>query len=263
MVNIIDRILSEVCLDERIPDGIFDMSNNTHMEVLRETLTDTYNISLNDVVDIHNKMLEGKYPERQAYNKDGLLVTFPTPRHKQRAIQRGTHFEQNPVKGQQNVFGGGQQPPGSQPPPAPAPTSTPAPATPSTPASTPAPAGSQLPPSDQPPAAPPAPTAQSPSALPTSDQTASSDKQTLAVEPTATSASPAPPPSFDTSKSPQQRAAEAQAVKQIMKGDDTNPTLLPSIDENDLFELNESYNFARRMGYQVAMKVILEAIRRR
>ena len=43
---------------------------------------------------------EGKYPERQAYNADGLLVTFPTPEYKQRAIARGTHFEKNPKAGQ-------------------------------------------------------------------------------------------------------------------------------------------------------------------
>jgi hypothetical protein len=41
-------------------------------------------------------MVEGKYPERQAFNKDGVLVTFPTPQHKAKAISRGTHFEENP-----------------------------------------------------------------------------------------------------------------------------------------------------------------------
>ena len=57
-----------------------------------------------------NKMLEGKYPERQAYNSNGILVTFPTPEYKQKAIQRGTHFEENPKKGQANVFTGDEQP---------------------------------------------------------------------------------------------------------------------------------------------------------
>jgi hypothetical protein len=47
---------------------------------------------------------EGNFPERQAYNKDGLLVTFPTPEYKQRAIKRGTHFEENPKKADVNIF---------------------------------------------------------------------------------------------------------------------------------------------------------------
>jgi hypothetical protein len=55
-------------------------------------------------------MLEGKYPERQAYNTNGILVTFPTPEYKQKAIARGTHFEENPKRGQANVFTGDEQP---------------------------------------------------------------------------------------------------------------------------------------------------------
>lgn len=283
MSTIIDRILSEVCLDERIPDGIFDMSNNSHMDALRESLTDNHGLALNDVKTIHNKMVEGKYPERQAYNKDGLLVTFPTPQHKARAIQRGTHFEQDPSKGPQNVFGGGQQPPGAQQPPqAQTPQGQPIPAA-QEPAPAPAPeapkaepaaqsAPSQLPASDAP-AASAAPAAQStPSSLPTSSVPAAppttgaaqSDKQGLSVEPTATPGTgeeaPAPPPNFDTPKSPQQRAAEANAVKQIMHGDDTNPSLLPSITERRYIELNRTLNFAKQMGYKEAVIVISEAM---
>lgn len=48
-------------------------------------------------VHVTNRMVEGKFPERQAYNRDGILVTFPTPQHKRRAIARGSHFEKNPV----------------------------------------------------------------------------------------------------------------------------------------------------------------------
>jgi hypothetical protein len=47
-------------------------------------------------IHVTNRMVEGKFPERQAYNKDGILVTFPTPKHKANAISRGTHFEKNP-----------------------------------------------------------------------------------------------------------------------------------------------------------------------
>lgn len=285
MSTIIDRILAEVCLDERIPDGTFDMSNNTHMDVLRENLTDNYGLALNDVKGIHNKMVEGKYPERQAYNKDGLLVTFPTPQHKAKAISRGTHFEQDPSKGPQNVFGGGQQPPGGQPPAGGAPPPAGAPPagadvpqqnvfTPPTPEEQPpaggAPSappaaggggGSQLPPSDTPPQAAPqaAPAGQSaPSSLPASEAPPLPNNTGLAVEPQAAPAAPgtpqqpAPPPNFDTPKSPQQRAAEAQAVKQIMKGSDTNPSLLPSLTE----QFAKVEKFCERENLSEALEVI-------
>jgi hypothetical protein len=56
-------------------------------------------------VDFTNRVVEGgKHPERQAYNKNGILVTFPTPQHKQNAIRRGTHFEKDPTKGHPNLF---------------------------------------------------------------------------------------------------------------------------------------------------------------
>jgi hypothetical protein len=68
------------------------------------------NVDSNIVNQYLNKMLEGKYPERQAYNTNGILVTFPTPEYKQKAIARGTHFEENPKRGQANVFTGDEQP---------------------------------------------------------------------------------------------------------------------------------------------------------
>jgi hypothetical protein len=264
MATIFDRILSEVCLDERIPDGTFDMSNNLHMEVLRENLSDQ-GIALNDVKHIHNKMLEGKFPERQAYNKDGLLVTFPTPAHKHRAIQRRTHFEQDPTAGQAqpqtnpNVFGGGQ-------PPAEKPSSTAPPA-----AKKPAPEpatdqGSSLPASDS--SAPaPAPSGggapSSPSSLPSSDSSSPDNQQTLEVEPPPAQQqqAPNPPPNFNTTKTPEERAAEAQVVKQLMKGGDNNPSFMPTLNERRYLELTRIFNFAKEMGYTEALKVISEALK--
>jgi hypothetical protein len=51
-------------------------------------------------------MDEGKYPERQAYNKDGWLVTFPSGEYKQRAIKKGTHYGSDPThgKGGMNLY---------------------------------------------------------------------------------------------------------------------------------------------------------------
>lgn len=283
MSRIIDQVFREVCLDERIPDGIFDMSNNLHMEVLRENLTDQ-GIALNDVKSIHNKMLEGKYPERQAYNKDGLLVTFPTPAHKQRALQRGTHFEQDPTHGRgPSAFGTNPSTVPSQPEkPAPEKPMAPTPEKPEPkpapqqgePPQNPAPAqpspqsdqGSSLPASDSP-AQAPAPSGggggqSSPSSLPASDSQDPEGQQQLAVEPPpAQQQAPNPPPNFNTTKSPQERAAEAQVVKQMMKGGEMNPSFTPTLNERRYIELNRIFDFAKQMGYTEGLKVISEALR--
>jgi len=94
--------LSELCLDRRVDDGIFDIFNNDHMEILREKFSEM-GIPKGEVVEYANKVIEGKYPERQAYNSKGILVTFPNPEYKQRALKRRTHFEEDPTKGQTNL----------------------------------------------------------------------------------------------------------------------------------------------------------------
>ncbi len=99
----IDEMLSKICLDERISSGIFNLDDNDHIKILIEYLENGI-IEKSKATLFINKMLEGKFPQRQAYNSDGLLVTFPTPEYKQRAIGRGTHFEENPKKGQANIF---------------------------------------------------------------------------------------------------------------------------------------------------------------
>jgi hypothetical protein len=98
----ISELLSELCLDKRVHDGTFDIFNNNHMDILREKLAEM-EIPSNEIVELANKVIEGKYPERQAYNAKGILVTFPNAEYKQRAIRRGTHFEEDPTKGQHNL----------------------------------------------------------------------------------------------------------------------------------------------------------------
>jgi hypothetical protein len=237
------------------------MSLNEHMDALRETLVDKFNITLNDSKEIHNKMLEGKYPERQAYNKDGLLVTFPTPQHKTKAISRGTHFEQDPTKAAPNVFAAGQQPAAQ--PAAAQPSAQPAepqqnifptggepqqPAAQPEPAPTPAPAPA--------PAAQPA-TAAQPSALPKSDtpDAIQSGGETLAVEPAQTKPTEpsTPPETTPPPKSEEQKEAESQVVKQIMRGDNADLTTQPSI--NEQWEKVEQY--CRKEN----LKEVLESIR--
>lgn len=102
-MNNITELFNAICLDEKVSDGIFNMENNDHMDVLQQHLIKR-GISESDSISYRNRMIEGKYPERQAYNVNGLLVTFPTPEYKQKAIARGTHFEENPKKSQSNVF---------------------------------------------------------------------------------------------------------------------------------------------------------------
>ena len=130
MKNVYIEILDEVAIDPRLKTGIFDVSNNEHLSIYREYLINS-GISENHAIGASNILAEaGKFPERQAYNKDGLLVTFTSPEHKQRALARGSHFEQNPKKDQVNIFANPQAPtqapvPGQTPAPAPAPATAP------------------------------------------------------------------------------------------------------------------------------------------
>ena len=101
--------LEKANTDNSIESGIFDISKQEHIEILRGHLLES-NVDSKTVNQYLNKMLEGRYPDRQAYNVNGILVTFPTPEYKQKAIERGSHFEQNPKKGQANVFSGDEQP---------------------------------------------------------------------------------------------------------------------------------------------------------
>jgi len=115
--QIFSEALERASSDVLIEKGILDISKQEHVEILREHLTDA-NLDA-DVINFYlNKMLEGKYPDRQAYNANGLLVTFPTPEYKQRAISRGTHFEENPKKAAgANIFEPQPEQPSTEPPP--------------------------------------------------------------------------------------------------------------------------------------------------
>lgn len=101
----IDKILNDISLDERVSNGMFNIEEDNHMEALRDYLVKK-GLDEESVRSFSNRVLEGKYPERQAYNANGILVTFPTPQYKADAIKRGTHFEKDPTKGQSNLFSG-------------------------------------------------------------------------------------------------------------------------------------------------------------
>ncbi len=214
-MSLMEKVLNEVSLDPRIRDGVFSIEENSHMDVLREYFIGR-GIDESSAIEYCNLVLEGKYPERQAYNQKGILVTFPTAEYKQRAIERGTHFEKDPTKGQSNLFGqpgkpatpAGQQAPQ---PPAEAPQQgATAPATPVT----------NLPLSQTPPpTTPPEGQNGKPEQTPQPPATAAAPVQvpTAPSEPVVQPEEPAPEP---PPKSPAEKDADEKTIKQMLRGDD-------------------------------------------
>ena len=96
--------LNKIGCDDRIRGGYVELNNPEHVFVLQEYLiNEGYNFD--EVVNKTAKLFEaGRFPERQAYNKDGILVTFPTKEYRDRAVDKGTHFAENPKKSQSNIF---------------------------------------------------------------------------------------------------------------------------------------------------------------
>ncbi len=203
--RILDKILSEVSLDSRVKDGIFNIEENDHMEALRELLNKR-GIDEESVREFSNKVLEGKYPERQAYNAKGILVTFPTPEYKADAIKAGTHFEKDPTKGMSNLF----QDPSPKKPAAP----PPAEKSPEPPKDKSEPK-TNLPVSQASPSSP-----EDAQAVPVQAQTTAAPQQTPdapSAPPEAVEPTELPPP---TIKSPAEKEANKDAIKTMLKGDD-------------------------------------------
>ena len=98
--NFLHNVLLEVSIDDRVPSGMIDITNILHLEILTEKLMD-HGIDSRTIMEVVNKLAirDGKYPDRQAYNKDGWLVTFPTPEHKNAAIKKKTAFTSDPTNG--------------------------------------------------------------------------------------------------------------------------------------------------------------------
>ena len=257
--QIIDTFLSEACINERISDGIFNVENPEHMDVLREVFV-KYGLTKEDAITLHNKMLEGKYPERQAYNKNGILVTFPTPEYKQRAIKRGTHTEQNPLKQQgAPIFKGDTEtspsPDNAAPPAEPPPQGGEQPS--SLPSSGVQPTGGAEPPTST---LPKAPAGGEPQTVPQGDKQVniepSKDQSKDKVE--------APPMPPEPPKTPRTKAAEKAVVKQIFSTDDTALSSTPTLDEDKeilRYQLNELYKKADFWGLNEAAKFLKEYIK--
>jgi len=97
-------IVNDICCDSRIKDGVLRLENAEHVFIVQEYL-EKAGYSVNEIVDKTANLFEaGRFPERQAYNKDGILVTFPSKEYRDRAVNKGTHFAENPKKSQSNIF---------------------------------------------------------------------------------------------------------------------------------------------------------------
>jgi hypothetical protein len=106
VTEFISSIISEAALDARIPDGVVDLKNTEHIQVVAEAM---YNACENEEIvnEFVNAFIsEGKYPDRQAFNKDGWLVTFPSKDYRDAAIKKGTHSISDPThgKGGMNLY---------------------------------------------------------------------------------------------------------------------------------------------------------------
>lgn len=96
--KLIEEIILDVCLHENVKDGIVNFSIQEHVDALISVLKKrTSNIDL--IKEITNKLNEGKYPDRQAYNREGFLVTFPNPEYKKKALSTGEYSNQDPTHG--------------------------------------------------------------------------------------------------------------------------------------------------------------------
>lgn len=97
-------LVNEIGCDSRIKNGTLDLKNEDHVFVLQEYL-EKAGYDINEIVEKTAKLFEaGRFPDRQAYNKDGILVTFPNKQYRDRAVNKGTHFAENPKKAQANIF---------------------------------------------------------------------------------------------------------------------------------------------------------------
>ena len=96
----IKDLLLEISIDNKIENGMFEIGNTTHMDVLIDHLFEKkYDEEFINELVKNLAVDEGKFPDRQAYNKDGWLVTFPSAEYRLAAIKRGTHFTTDPTKG--------------------------------------------------------------------------------------------------------------------------------------------------------------------
>lgn len=243
MSNIVDRVFAEVCLDERITDGIFRMEEQSHMDALREYFIKK-GIPKEVAVRVTNHMIEGKHPERQAWRtEDGILVTWPSQKHKAKAMAENPskYTEKDPAPHTSDPPEAKKAPPGSKPEPG------------------------ELPADDG---------GDEEKPLPKSDDdgggggkkepTIFQGDKKLEVEPPRGQETPQKPPEApsptvpDAPRTPERVAAEKEVTRQIMNTDDTtlSNVATPVYEETLRHQLQELYKKADEMGYREAVKFL-------
>ena len=106
ILEAVNGSILDICVHPLVEDGTFDVQNTEHMFLLMESLIEKNfdDVTVSEVVKALRH--EGKYPERQAYNKDGWLVTFPSKEYRDAALKKGTHAIADPThgKGGMNLY---------------------------------------------------------------------------------------------------------------------------------------------------------------
>lgn len=247
MSDITDKIFADVCLDERITDGIFRMEEEQHMNALRDYFVKK-GLTKEDSIHITNRMLEGKYPDRQAYRKeDGILVTWPSPKHKKKAMQEnpGKYVEENPNPKKEEPKPEKEEPKMDV-----------------------SPDEDEAPVDDMEKNNQRRPNNLfgSPDGL--DNAVVQQGNQNLKVEPVRgpeTTMKPAPvvpQPSQPVQKTPQRIAAEKEVAAQILQTDDSTLSNISSpLDEQCIHQLNELYKKANEWGFQKAVTFLTKYVK--
>ena len=106
ILEAVNGSILDICVHPLVEDGTFDVQNTEHMFLLMESLIEK-NFDDTTVSEVVKALRhEGKHPERQAYNKEGWLVTFPSKEYRDAALKKGTHAIADPThgKGGMNLY---------------------------------------------------------------------------------------------------------------------------------------------------------------
>jgi hypothetical protein len=105
IIDVVNDAILDVSINPIVESGIFDPNNDEHIFLLIENLDGRLDEeAISEAVQALR--LEGKHPDRQAYNKEGWLVTFPSKQYRDAALKKGTHSLADPThgKGGMNLY---------------------------------------------------------------------------------------------------------------------------------------------------------------
>lgn len=105
IIDVVNDAILNVSINPLVESGMFDPNNDEHIFLLMENLDGRLEEEI-IAEAIQALRLEGKHPDRQAYNKEGWLVTFPSKEYRDAAIKRNTHSLSDPThgKGGMNLY---------------------------------------------------------------------------------------------------------------------------------------------------------------